>query len=92
MTPTETRVSTICAEVLGLEHVELDDDLYELGSDSHQAVLVALEIESVFQVSLPLEVLETTANVRALATWIDDQLVAGREGRAGVQAGPGVDG
>lgn len=73
MPPTESRLSAICADILGVERVELDDDLFELGSDSHQAVLVALEIEAVFDVSLPLEVLETRATARALATWVDAQ-------------------
>lgn len=81
MTLTETRVSAICAEILGLERLELDDDLFELGSDSHQAVLVALEIEAVFEVSLPLEILETTATARALAAWVDEQQVQGPDGK-----------
>lgn len=71
MTPTETTVSAICAGILGLDRVGVDDDLFDLGSDSHQAVLVALEIEHVFSVDLPLEILESSANVRALAAWID---------------------
>lgn len=73
MNPTEARVSAICAQTLGVERVELDDDLFELGGDSHQAVLVALELEAVFDVNLPLEVMETTATARALAAWVEAQ-------------------
>jgi len=73
LTTTQACVAAICAQILGLERIELDDDLYGLGSDSHQAVLVALEIESVFDVNLPLEVMESTATVRALAAWVDAQ-------------------
>lgn len=73
MTPTEAKVAALCADVLGLERVEVDDDLYDIGSDSHQAVLVALDIERVFQVDLPIEVMEQSPNVRTLAAWIDAQ-------------------
>ena len=70
---TERRVAAICADVLGLVHVGDDEDLYELGGDSHQAVLIALELERVFEVDLPLEMMESSATARALAAWIDDQ-------------------
>ncbi|WP_237481371.1 acyl carrier protein [Lichenibacterium dinghuense] len=76
MTPTQARVTAICADVLGLVHLDLDDDLYEVGSDSHQAVLVALEIESAFSVEMPIELMEGSANVRALAAWVDERLSA----------------
>lgn len=71
---TQDLVASICAEVLGLARVGLDDDLYELGGDSQQAVLIALRIESALPVELPLEVMERNANVRAIATWIDVEL------------------
>lgn len=87
MSPTEARVAGICADLLGVERVDLDMNLYDLGSDSHQAILVALEIERAFEVSLPLEVMETTATVRALAAWVD-----GQRGHVGDAAAAGVDG
>ena len=73
MTPTEVKVAALCAGILGLERVEVDDELFDLGSDSHQAVLVALDIERVFQVDLPIEVMEQSPTVRMLAAWIDGQ-------------------
>lgn len=63
----ERQVAIICAEVLGLDRIGLDDDLYELGGDSQQAVLIALLIEGCLPVELPLEVMESRANVRAIA-------------------------
>ena len=74
MTPTEKKVSAICAGILGLDDVDANDDLFDLGSDSHQAVLVALEIERSFHVKLPLQVMETSARIRTLSTWIDEQI------------------
>lgn len=76
MTPTQARVTDICADVLGLVKLDLDENLYEVGSDSHQAVLIALEIESAFGVEMPIELMEGSANVRALAAWVDDRLSA----------------
>ena len=87
-TPTQAKVSAICAEVLGLTRVGLDDDLYDLGGDSQQAVLIALHIEASMPVELPLEVMESSANVRAIAAWIDAEL--GRRPRRG-GAPPGID-
>ncbi len=82
-TSTQAEVSAICAEVLGLAQVGLDDDLYELGGDSQQAVLIALRIEASLPVELPLEVMESSANVRAIAAWIDAELCRSPEqGRA----------
>lgn len=74
LTPIQAEVSAICAEVLGLTQVGLDDDLYELGGDSQQAVLIALRIEAFLPVELPLEVMESSANVRAIAAWIDAEM------------------
>lgn len=74
LTTTQAEVSAICTEVLGLVQVGLDDDLYELGGDSQQAVMIALRIEASLPVELPLEVMESSANVRAIAAWIDAEI------------------
>ena len=79
MSPLETRVTEICERVLGTSGISLDDDFYVLGIDSQQAVLVALEIEKTFTVDLPLEVMESSANVRALTVWLEAAVM--RRGR-----------
>lgn len=78
-TPIQAQVSAICADALGLITVGLDDDLFELGADSQQAVLIAVRIEASLPVELPLEVMESSANVRAIAAWIEAELRRGQE-------------
>lgn len=79
-TPIQAEVSAICAEVLGLARLDLDDNLFDLGGDSQQAVLIALRIESSMPVELPLEIMESSASVRAIAAWIEAELRRGSEG------------
>ena len=55
ISPTQAKVAAICTAILGLGQIALDDDIYELGGDSQQAVLIALRIEATLPVQLPLE-------------------------------------
>ena len=74
MTPTEQKVASICGKILGVQGLRPEDDLYDLGSDSQQAVLIALDIERAFDVSLPLEIMESSGVIREIAAWVDRQL------------------
>jgi acyl carrier protein len=78
---TERQVAEVFAKVLDLQYVLSDDDIFSLGGDSFEAVLIALELEHLFQVSFPVEILEDSKNVRTLATWIDSQRRANRQPR-----------
>jgi acyl carrier protein len=70
---TERVVAEVFAEILDLERVSADDDIFTLGGDSFEAVRIALELEHRFQIQLPAELLESIGQVRELAAWIDAQ-------------------
>jgi acyl carrier protein len=70
---TECEVAKVFAEILELQWVTADDDIFTLGGDSFEAVRVALELEHRFCVEFPVELLESAARVRDLAAWINAQ-------------------
>jgi amino acid adenylation domain-containing protein len=103
-TPTEQRVADLCAELLGLDQVGLDDDFFALGGHSLLAMRVVSRVNQAWQVDVPLRRFLLTPTAGALATALDDVLAAGSDetgsgetgaGETGAdrpaQAGPGPD-
>ena len=78
MTPTETLVASVYAEIMDLHDLQQTDDIFELGGDSMQAVQIALKLEILFEVEIPIESLEGSARILDVAALIDRQLAAGR--------------
>jgi acyl carrier protein len=76
MTATERIVAMIFCEILELEAVGPEDDLFELGGDSLQAVQIALRLETRFGVDLQVETLEVSGRVGDIAQLIDQALLA----------------
>ena len=76
---TERRVAHAFADVLDLQSVTPEDDIFTLGGDSFEAVRVALELERRFHIEFPVELLESAGRVRELAAWIDAQLLPAQE-------------
>ena len=72
MTGTEREVAQVFADILELEWVSPEDDIFALGGDSFEAVRIALELERRFRVEFPVELLESACRVRDLAAWLDD--------------------
>jgi acyl carrier protein len=70
---TERRVAQVFADVLDLQWVALEDDIFTLGGDSFEAVRVALELERRFHIEFSVELLESAGRVRELAAWINAQ-------------------
>ena len=66
-TPTEQSLSSLYAEVLGLERVGIDDNFFEIGGHSLPAMQLLTKIESVFGVKLTPDVLLEKPTVRELA-------------------------
>jgi acyl carrier protein len=86
-TETEKEVAGIYAKILGLEWVNAADDIFELGGDSLQAVQIALALERHFEISLPVETLESSSRVCDVANWIDS-LRRGDDDRSGPSRSP----
>ena len=52
--PSEAIIAGICADVLGLEEIGIDDNFFDLGCHSLLATKIVLRLREVFQVELPL--------------------------------------
>jgi acyl carrier protein len=70
-TPTESSLSRIWAEVLGIEDISMDDDLLQLGADSLQAVRAISRIAAVLGVELPLTAVFDAPTVEKLAIAVE---------------------
>ena len=70
-TATEIAVARIWADQLRLDHVSADDDFFQLGGDSLQAIQILMTIEKRLGKTLPRAALFEASTVAALARWID---------------------
>jgi amino acid adenylation domain-containing protein len=71
-TPTEEALAKICADVLGIESVGMNDNLFELGCHSLLAVKISMRIQKNFQVRLPLHSLFESPFVSSLSQLVDE--------------------
>lgn len=65
--PTETALANIWIEVLGVDHVGINDEFLELGGDSLGAMQIAARVNSRFQTELPQSFVFEFATVAELA-------------------------
>jgi acyl-CoA synthetase (AMP-forming)/AMP-acid ligase II/thioesterase domain-containing protein/acyl carrier protein len=70
-TPLERQLQSLWAAALGRDHVGLDDDFFQLGGDSLQAVELFLRIEKTLGHPLPRSVLFEAGTVAAMAKHIE---------------------
>jgi acyl carrier protein len=70
-TETEKTVAAIWAELLRVEHVGVDDDVFDLGAQSLMAMKALARIRDAFQVNLSLRNLFEHPTVAGLAGAID---------------------
>ncbi|HVG11019.1 MAG TPA: amino acid adenylation domain-containing protein [Thermoanaerobaculia bacterium] len=70
-TPTEEKLERIWAEVLGLERVGVDRDLFELGADSLRATQLLARANEAFGVGLTIDSLFGAPSIAELATLLD---------------------
>ncbi|MEU2673261.1 amino acid adenylation domain-containing protein [Streptomyces sp. NPDC007164] len=70
-TPTEKRVTELCAEVLGVGALGIEDDFFAGGGDSLRAVRLALALREEFGVAFPMNCVFTAPTPVALTRLVD---------------------
>ncbi|MFF9021160.1 non-ribosomal peptide synthetase [Streptomyces eurythermus] len=74
--PTEEIVAEVWAEILGIERIGVDEDVFVLGAHSLLATRVLARLVSVFDVELPLRCLFEATTVAALSQVLREALEA----------------
>ena len=77
-TPTEQRLASVWAELLGHDHIGRDDGFFALGGHSLLAVRLMARIAETFGQALPLSQLFLSPSLAALAEAIDARVAMGR--------------
>jgi amino acid adenylation domain-containing protein len=80
-TPSEVTLADLCAEVLGLDRLSIQDDFFELGGHSLLAAQLISRVRELFKMDLPLKLLFEATTVEKLARAIDS-LQAEREAQS----------
>jgi len=74
----ETKIVEIWEEVLDLERIGIEDNLFELGGDSIKAIQILSRMREEFEVDIPMSVLfEGALTVAGLAVAVEDSLLSG---------------
>ncbi len=71
-TPVERVLVGIWSDVLLKKRIGVSDNFFELGGDSLMGGLIIAEVQDVFQLELPIELLFDTPTVAGMARIIDD--------------------
>jgi acyl carrier protein len=90
-TATEERLAAIWRRALELEHVDREDDFFQLGGDSLAAAQVVFEIEKAFGRKLPLTVLQEAPTLNLLTAHLERQGTPGPLALRGGSATAGVE-
>ncbi|HEX8805344.1 MAG TPA: amino acid adenylation domain-containing protein, partial [Candidatus Aquilonibacter sp.] len=70
--PTEERLGSVLAELLGVKHVDRDVDIFALGFHSLLAVRFTARVKEMFGFEFPLRVLFENPTIGSLATYMDN--------------------
>jgi amino acid adenylation domain-containing protein len=76
VTPAQSRIADIWAELLGLDKVGLDDEFFELGGHSLLTTQVRGLVREAFGVDVPLRRLFAATTVEALAAAVEEEVVS----------------
>jgi hypothetical protein len=82
-TPTEEKLASIWAEVLGREQVGIHDNFFALNGQWFQALTVIARVRDIFHLDVPLRVLFEEPTVASFAALVLGNQTAAQESRAG---------
>jgi acyl carrier protein len=68
--PLVVQMIKIFETVIGTTNATPDDNVASLGGDSLQSIIVAVELEKHFRITIPVEIFEGVQTIRDLAAWI----------------------
>jgi amino acid adenylation domain-containing protein len=68
--PLVVQMIKIFETVIGTTNATPDDNAASLGGDSLQSIIVAVELEKHFRITIPVEIFEGVQTIRDLAAWI----------------------
>ncbi len=88
----EAEVAALFADVLQVEHVNRDDDFFDLGGDSLSALRLIMSLQQHVPCDLPLHVLYEASTVTALSDLVGDELGTRRSSLGSGTAGSGLSG
>lgn len=71
----EQIVAGIWRELLGIDHIGIDDDFFSLGGHSLLATQLVSEVREVFEIDMPLHKFFEAATVAGLAVTIEEMLI-----------------
>lgn len=74
---TAAKVAEAFCAVLEAPAVRHDLSFFDQGGDSFLMVVLAIELEQIFPIAVPVSVFEETSSVIGLAAWIDARLADG---------------
>jgi pristinamycin I synthase-3/4 len=74
LTPTQTRVAAIWAQILGTDHVSQSSDFFESGGNSIHSITVVAEVKQEFGVDMPLRLLFEHPRLDEFCAALEDRL------------------
>jgi natural product biosynthesis luciferase-like monooxygenase protein len=74
----EKKLASIWSEVLGVQQIDLTDNLFDLGGHSLLITRIISRIRSIFQVDVPIHAFFEAPTVSAIAAVVESQIETGR--------------
>jgi aspartate racemase len=81
--PIQKQLAEIWSEALGIDHIGLDDNFFDLGGHSLSAVQITFRIQQVFEIDLPLQNFLGAPTISSLAAALEELMIEKAENGGG---------
>lgn len=88
--PMELQIAEVWRRLLKLDEIGMDEDFFEIGGDSPQAIEMLLELKKIARHDVTPSEVHARLTIRRLAEMLSDAAVAGEEVMTKVKEGPGT--